>query len=141
MHSSSHPSGPIVANMHVQTASEHRAVLRELASGVDALYLSGHGYLSKGLLDRLEEERIFADRVSVPVPFELSPLTFGLAPHGWGKYRYCLDHEPEGSVSRPAAGCHRCASSLGPSSSMRSDPGKWSGISPTWCDRSLKDWS
>jgi len=65
----------------------------ELASGVDALYLSGHGYLSKGFLARLEEERIFADRVSVPVPFELGPLTFGLAPHGWGKYRYCLDHE------------------------------------------------
>ena len=59
----------------------------ELASGVDALYLSGHGYLSKGFLARLEEERIFADRVSVPIPFELGPLTFGLAPHGWGKYR------------------------------------------------------
>jgi hypothetical protein len=67
--------------------------LCELASGVDALYLSGHGYLSKGLLAQLEEERMFADRVSVPVPFELGPLTFGLAPHGWGKYRYCLDHE------------------------------------------------
>ena len=26
-------------------------------------------------------------------PFELGPLTLGLAPHGWGKYRYCLDHE------------------------------------------------
>jgi excisionase family DNA binding protein len=67
--------------------------LRELASGVDALYLSGHGYLSKAFLARLEEERIFADRVAVPVPFELGPLTLGLAPHGWGKYRYCLDHE------------------------------------------------
>jgi hypothetical protein len=65
----------------------------EVASGVDALYLSAHGYLSKGFLARLEEERIFADRVSVPVPFELGPLTLGLAPHGWGKYRYCLDHE------------------------------------------------
>ena len=55
--------------------------------------MSGHGYLSKGFLARLEEERIFADRVSVPVPFELGSLTLGLAPHGWGKYRYCLDHE------------------------------------------------
>jgi hypothetical protein len=27
------------------------------------------------------------------VPFELGLLTFGLTPHGWGKYRYCLDHE------------------------------------------------
>jgi hypothetical protein len=64
-----------------------------LASGVDALYLSGQGYLSKGLLDRLEEHRIWADQASMAVPFELGPLTFGLAPHGWGKYRYCLDHE------------------------------------------------
>jgi hypothetical protein len=31
--------------------------------------------------------------VSVAVPFELGPLTLGLAPHGWGKYRFCLDHE------------------------------------------------
>lgn len=67
--------------------------MRELASGVDALYLSGHGYLSKGFLARLEEERLFADRASVPVPFELGSLTLGLCPHGWGKYRYCLDHE------------------------------------------------
>lgn len=80
-----------VANMHVD--SRLGSGPRELASGVDALYLSGHGYLSKALLARLEEERVFADRVSVPVPFELAPLTFGLAPHGWGKYRYCLDHE------------------------------------------------
>ncbi|HVA05525.1 MAG TPA: hypothetical protein VNG12_02170 [Acidimicrobiales bacterium] len=67
--------------------------LRELASGVDALYLSGHGYLSKGFLARLEDSRLFADKVSLPVPFEIGSLTFGLAPHGWGKYRFCLDHE------------------------------------------------
>ena len=42
---------------------------------------------------RLEDSRQFADQVSLPVPFELGPLTFGLAPHGWGKYRFCLDHE------------------------------------------------
>jgi hypothetical protein len=77
--------------MHLAASGDNGVC--ELASGVDALYLSGHGYLSKGLLARLEEERIFADRVSVPVPFDLGPLTFGLAPHGWGKYRYCLDHE------------------------------------------------
>ncbi len=80
-----------VANMRVPTPGDGGVC--ELASGVDALYLSGYGYLSKALLAKLEEERVFADRVSVPVPFELGPLTFGLAPHGWGKYRYCLDHE------------------------------------------------
>ena len=93
MRPTSHPSAPIVANMHVATSLEQIPVLHEVASGVDALYLSGHGYVSKGFLARLEEERSFADRVSVPVPFELGPLTLGLAPHGWGKYRYCLDHE------------------------------------------------
>ena len=40
----------------------------ELASGVDALYLSGHGYLSKGFLALLEEDRMFADRASMPGP-------------------------------------------------------------------------
>lgn len=34
--------------------------VRELASGVDALYLSGHGYLSKGFLAQLEEELLSA---------------------------------------------------------------------------------
>ncbi len=80
---------PIVANMRMWSGG----VPVELASGVDALYLSGHGRLSKGFLARLEEERIFADRLSRPVPLELGKLTFGLAPHGWGKYRFCLDHE------------------------------------------------
>jgi hypothetical protein len=74
-------------------ANSLKATPRELASGVDALYLSGNGYLSKGFLARLEEERLFADRASMSVPFELGELVFGLAPHGWGKYRFCLDHE------------------------------------------------
>jgi hypothetical protein len=136
---SPHVSAQTVANMLVLTSGDGE--MRELASGVDALYLSGHGYLSKGLLAQLEEERVFADRVSVPVPFELGSLTFGLAPHGWGKYRYCLDHETGGSASPPAAGCPRCAFSPGPSSSIRSGQRKRCDISPTWCDRSLNDWS
>lgn len=87
-------SAPPVANLRMSpetTSYEPRPV--ELASGVDALYLSGQGYLRKGLLARLEEHRVWADQVSMAVPFELGPFTFGLAPHGWGKYRYCLDHE------------------------------------------------
>jgi len=87
-----HPTVPtsdqVVANTQLQAPE-----VTELASGVDALYLSGHGYLPKAFLARLEESRLFADRVSLPVPFELGPLTFGLTPHGWGRYRFCLDHE------------------------------------------------
>ena len=61
-----HPSAHTVANMRVLASGDGR--IRQLASGVDALYLSGYGYLSKGFVAKLEEERIFADRVSVPVP-------------------------------------------------------------------------
>ena len=84
---------PSVANLRMTTAPPEGPPPVELASGVDALYLSGQGYLSKGFLALLEDHRMWADRESIPVPFELGPLTFGLAPHGWGKYRYCLDHE------------------------------------------------
>ncbi len=84
---------PIVANLRVSSSVERASVPKELASGVDALYLSGNGYLSKGFLARLDEERMFADRASRPVPFELGDLILGFAPHGWGKYRFCLGHE------------------------------------------------
>jgi len=86
-------SVPSVANLRMTDHPAPGNCPVELASGVDALYLSGPGYLSMGFLARLEEHRLWADRVSMAVPFELGPLTFGLAPHGWGKYRYCLDHE------------------------------------------------
>ena len=82
-----HPPGPtslqIVANTQLPTIDVIDSTdVIELASGVDALYLSGHGYLPKAFLARLEDSRQFADQVSLPVPFELGPLTFGLAPHG-----------------------------------------------------------
>jgi hypothetical protein len=82
-----------VANLRISWCGEPGPSPCELASGVDALYLSGHGYLYKGFLARLEEERMFADRTSRSVPFELGELILGLAPHFWGKYRLCLDHE------------------------------------------------
>ena len=47
--------------------------MKELASGVDALYLSGQAYLPKALLARLEESRLFADRVAA------RPLRVGIA--------------------------------------------------------------
>jgi hypothetical protein len=88
MHPPALRSDQVVANTQL-----HAPDVVELVSGVDALYLSGHAYLPKAFLARLEDTRHFADQVSMPVPFELGPLTFGLAPHGWGKYRFCLDHE------------------------------------------------
>ena len=44
-------------------------------------------------------------------------------------------------LTRVIKSCRRCGSSPGPSSSIRSGPKKRCAISPTWCDRSLKDWS
>ncbi len=67
--------------------------LRELATGVDALYLSGQGELSAELKERLERARELAEAVHAPLPFSLGELTFGLLPHGWGRYRYLLCHE------------------------------------------------
>ena len=82
-----HTSDQLVANMQLQ---EPR--LRELASGVDALYLSGRAELPKRFLARLEDCRAWAAEAKRPAPCEIGEHTFGIAPHGWGKYRFCLDH-------------------------------------------------
>jgi len=81
----------VVANTHPGSG------VLELASGIDALYLSGRGEVLAGTLVRLEERRAMAEEFDLAAPFEIGPLTFSLAPHGWGKYRYCLDH-PIGRV-------------------------------------------
>ena len=80
------PSDQLVANSPV-------GPLRELASGVDALYLSGRAELPKRFLARLEQCRAWAAEAKRPAPCEVGEHVFGIAPHGWGKYRFCLDHE------------------------------------------------
>jgi hypothetical protein len=64
----------------------------ELASGVDALYLSGRTALPLPFLERLEQARALAELASVTVPFELGGESFGMAPHAFGRYRFCLEH-------------------------------------------------
>jgi len=73
----------------------HAAIgeIRELASGIDALYLSGRAAVPSGLLDRLAEARVAAEMVSEAVPIELGGSEFAMAPFGWGKYRYRLLHD------------------------------------------------
>jgi hypothetical protein len=73
-------SDQLVANLQL---SESR--LRELASGVDALYLSGRAELSKRFLAHLEDRRRWAAEAKRAAPCEIGELTFGIAPHGWGK--------------------------------------------------------
>ncbi len=82
-----HTSDQLVANTHLPETG-----LRELASGVDALYLSGRAEMPKRFLARLEDCRTWAGEAKRPAPCEIGDLTFGIAPHGWGKYRFCLDH-------------------------------------------------
>ena len=83
-----HSSDRLVANTHLPETG-----LRELASGVDALYLSGRAELPKRFLARLEDCRTWAVEAKRPAPYAIGDVTFGIAPHGWGKYRFCLDHE------------------------------------------------
>jgi hypothetical protein len=67
--------------------------LVELASGIDALYLSGRGDVPAGLLEDLEASRVRAEGSSDPERFSLGDLDLIVQPRGWGKYRYSLDHE------------------------------------------------
>jgi hypothetical protein len=71
--------------------------LVELASGVDALYLSGRTALPLPFLDRLEETRKLAEVASATIPFDLGGELFGMAPHAFGRYRFCLEH-PDGRI-------------------------------------------
>jgi hypothetical protein len=81
----------VVANTHSEQG------LVELASGIDALYLSGRGELLTETLERFKERRECAEELNLTAPVDVGPLTFSIAPHGWGMYRYCLDH-PLGRV-------------------------------------------
>lgn len=84
-------SDHLVANVRVMSRTGGMQ-LREFALGVDALYLSARAPLGPALLDRLEDRRRWADQVRLPVPCELGSELFGMAPHAWGRYRYCLEH-------------------------------------------------
>lgn len=83
---------------------------RELASGVDALYLSGHGAVHPDVLTELAHQRDLAE-IRLPATYCLGSLPFAVAAHGWGKYHYCLDH-PIGRIGMSRAGTsHRYGSS------------------------------
>lgn len=73
------------------TTAQHRP-LSELASGVDALYLSGRCHPRPEVLDALEDIRALAVKVNRPLPTIIDDVGLTIWPHGWGKYRYCIDH-------------------------------------------------
>jgi hypothetical protein len=65
----------------------------ELASGIDALYLSGRVDLDKSFLADLDKAREAARAEDEPVPYRLGKVEFGLAPYGWGMYPFRLSHQ------------------------------------------------
>lgn len=67
--------------------------VRELASGIDSLYLSGRATLPETFLTDLETSKRRAMEAGESVGFTLGGGEFGMAPHGWGRYAYRLSHE------------------------------------------------
>lgn len=65
---------------------------RELASGIDALYLSGLADPSDEILAKLAAAQVRAKAVDEPVEFDAG-LDYQLLPHSWGKYTYCLTNQ------------------------------------------------
>lgn len=78
-------------------AVETAPPLVELASGIDALYLSGRAELAPGLVAMLDGLRERAAEDERPVPFETLGDAWVVMPHAFGKHRWCLDH-PNGRV-------------------------------------------
>lgn len=75
-------------SLHIVPAS----AVRELASGIDSLYLSGRGNLSPEFVASLSAAKERAVALREAVPFLLGGVEFGLAPHGWGRYPFRLSH-------------------------------------------------
>jgi len=67
--------------------------VRELASGIDALYMSGRVDLEDSFLDELERARDRARASDGAVPYRLGGVEFGLAAYGWHRYGFRLSHE------------------------------------------------
>lgn len=66
--------------------------VRELTSGVDALYVSGRAALPSSLVGVLEDCRSAAAETRQLVPLRLGDVDFGVDGRGLGKYRFCLHH-------------------------------------------------
>jgi hypothetical protein len=66
--------------------------LTELASGIDALYLSGRADPPAELLARLEVAQLTAKELDEPVEVEVAGVQFLLNPYSWGKYPFSLEH-------------------------------------------------
>lgn len=75
---------------HRAVAPERAHGVRELASGVDALYLSGRAELTPALFDVLEERRAAAEQADEAVALQVGRTEWFVEPRSFGKYRYRL---------------------------------------------------
>ncbi|MCU1494758.1 MAG: hypothetical protein JWO62_2522 [Acidimicrobiaceae bacterium] len=78
--------------------------LTELASGIDALYMSGRGDVSEALLVDLKAARAAAEEANEAVPFDLGGVEVRVEPRSFGRYPYRLltDHGLVGITSSAA---------------------------------------
>jgi hypothetical protein len=67
-------------------------MLVELASGIDALYLSGRCRVPDEFLNRLDRAREEAEITGAEVPVPVGEAEFRVQSHGFGMYRYNLAH-------------------------------------------------
>lgn len=65
----------------------------EMASGVDAFYLSGRVPLPEGLVDDLRILRTHAEKAGAPSPINLGGEDLWVPSHGWGRYPVVLEHD------------------------------------------------
>jgi len=63
---------------------------RELASGIDALYLSAFAGTPEWLVERLEDAKLEAEATDSVQPFRFCGEDFELQPYRWMHYPYCL---------------------------------------------------
>ena len=70
----------------------HGSQLVELASGIDALYLSGRAAIRASYISYLTDLRARAEDTDNGLPCFLGGEEFRIAPHAFGKYRFCLIH-------------------------------------------------
>jgi hypothetical protein len=64
----------------------------EVASGIDALYMSGKAEVSEIVLGRLQDARRAAEEAEEPLGIEFGGVDFEIAPRNFNKYRFRLEH-------------------------------------------------
>lgn len=73
-------------------SSVRRSGVVELASGIDALYVSAHAAIPSALLERLEESRSTSMVAGGPIHIKFSGEQVRINPRALLKYRYWLSH-------------------------------------------------